>query len=85
MSQVFDVVFRGGDLGLSLKEKSCIVTGWDWKLDRIDKNADLYKLLEECYVEKEGFGKEKYDAVVFPMCLSTCTMLTRYCDKAGIF
>ena len=41
------------------------MTGWDWKLDRIDKNADFYKLLEERDVEKEGFGKEKYDVVVF--------------------
>ena len=65
LSQVFDVSFRAGDLGRSLKKKSCIVTGWDWKLDRIDKNADFYKLLEECDVEKEGFGKEKYDGVVF--------------------
>jgi 2-polyprenyl-3-methyl-5-hydroxy-6-metoxy-1,4-benzoquinol methylase len=64
-SRVFDVVCGGGDLGRCLKEKSCIVTGWDWKLDPIDKNADFYKLLEERDVEKEGFGKEKYDAVVF--------------------
>ena len=41
------------------------MTGWDWKLDRIDKNADFYKLLEQRDVEKEGLGKEKYDAVVF--------------------
>jgi 2-polyprenyl-3-methyl-5-hydroxy-6-metoxy-1,4-benzoquinol methylase len=41
------------------------VTGWDQKLDRIDKNADFYKFLEERDVEKEGFWKEKYDAVVF--------------------
>ena len=41
------------------------MTGWNWKLDRIDKNADFYKLLEERDVEKEGFGKEKSDAVVF--------------------
>ena len=41
------------------------MTGWDWKLDRIDKNADFYKLLEERDVKKEGFGKEKYDAVDF--------------------
>ena len=55
-------------MGHSLKEKSCSVTGWDWKLDRIYKNADFYKLLEERDVEKEGFGKEKYDAVVFFRC-----------------
>ena len=41
------------------------MTGWNWKLDRIDKNADFYKLPEERDVEKEGFGKEKYDVVVF--------------------
>ena len=52
-------------MGHSLKEKSYTVTGWDWKLDRIYKNADFYKLLEERDVEKEGFGKEKFDAVVF--------------------
>jgi 2-polyprenyl-3-methyl-5-hydroxy-6-metoxy-1,4-benzoquinol methylase len=52
-------------LGYSLKEKSYTVTGWDWKLNRIYKNADFYKLLKERDVEKEGFGKEKCDAVVF--------------------
>jgi O-antigen biosynthesis protein len=52
-------------LGRALKETSYTVTGWNWKLDRIDKNADFYKLLEERDVEKEGFGKEKYDVFVF--------------------
>ncbi len=42
-----------------------MVTGWDQKLDRIHKNADFYKLLEERDVEKEGLGAEKYDAVIF--------------------
>jgi len=64
-SRVFDVGCGGGDLGCSLKEKSCTVVGWDQKLDRIRKNADFYKLLEERDVEKEGLGNEKYDAVVF--------------------
>jgi 2-polyprenyl-3-methyl-5-hydroxy-6-metoxy-1,4-benzoquinol methylase len=64
-SRVFDVGCGGGDLGCFLKEKSCIVTGWDQKLDRIHKNAEFYKLLEERDVEKEGLGNEKYDAVVF--------------------
>ena len=64
-SRVFDVGCGGGDLGCSLKEKSCTVIGWDQKLDRIRENADFYKLLEERDVEKEGLGKEKYDAVVF--------------------
>jgi hypothetical protein len=81
-----DVVSGGGDLDRSLKEKSCTVTGWDWEMDRIDKNTDFYKLLEELDVEKEVFEKEKYDVVVFfSMCLSTCTMLLRYCDIVGIF
>ena len=64
-SRVFDIGCGGGDLGSSLKEKNCTVTGWDQKLDRIRGNAGFYKLLEERDVEKEGFGKEKYDAVVF--------------------
>jgi 2-polyprenyl-3-methyl-5-hydroxy-6-metoxy-1,4-benzoquinol methylase len=64
-SRVFDVGCGGGDLGSFLKEKSCAVTGWDQKLDRVHKNEDFYKLLEERDVEKEGLGKEKYDAVVF--------------------
>lgn len=64
-SRVFDVGCGGGDLGCSLKEKKCEVTGWDQKLDRIHKNAEFYKLLEERDVEKEGLGKEKYDFVVF--------------------
>jgi SAM-dependent methyltransferase len=42
------------------------VIGWDQKLDWIHKNAAFYKLLEERDIEKEGLGKEKYDAVVFP-------------------
>jgi 2-polyprenyl-3-methyl-5-hydroxy-6-metoxy-1,4-benzoquinol methylase len=44
-SRVFDVGCGGGDLGRSLNEKSCTLTGWDLKLDHIDKNADFYKLL----------------------------------------
>jgi hypothetical protein len=72
-------------LGRSLKEKKCIVTGWDWKLDRIDKNADFYKPLEERDVEKSDLGKKNTMPLFFSMCLCTCTMLTRYCNKAGIF
>ena len=64
-SRVFDVGCGGGDLGCSLDGKNCTVTGWGQKLDRIHKNADFYKQLEERDVEKEGLGKEKYDAVVF--------------------
>lgn len=64
-SRVFDVGCGGGELGRSLREKSCTVIGWDQKLDRIHKNAEFYNLLEERDVEKEGLGKEKYDAVIF--------------------
>ncbi|HCG72701.1 MAG TPA: hypothetical protein DE038_05285 [Nitrospina sp.] len=77
-SRVFDVGCGGGDLGCSLKEKNCTVTGWDQKLDRIDKNADFYKLLEERDVEKEGLGKEKYDAVVFS------DVLEHLCDAGKV-
>ena len=72
-------------MGRSLKEKSCTVTGWDWKLDRIDKNADFYKLLEERDVKKRDLGKKNTMPLIFPMCLSACKMLIRYCDIAGIF
>ena len=81
-SRVFDVGCGGGDLGCSLKEKNCTVTGWDQKLDRIDKNADFYKLLEERDVEKRGWEKKNTMPWFFPMCLSTCTMLARCCGKA---
>jgi hypothetical protein len=39
-------------------EKNFTMTGWDWKLDRIEKNVDFYKLLEERDVKRET-GKRK--------------------------
>ena len=67
LSQVFDVGFRGCDLGCSLKEKNCTVIGWGWKLGRIDKNPDFYKLLEERDV-KRGIGERKILCHGFSQC-----------------
>jgi hypothetical protein len=39
-------------------EENFTVTGWDWKLDRIEKNVDFYKLQEERDV-KRGTRKRK--------------------------
>ena len=64
-SRVLDVGCGLGDLGRSLNGKQCNVTGWDLKLDRINANREFYQSLEELDIEKQGFGNEKYDVVVF--------------------
>jgi 2-polyprenyl-3-methyl-5-hydroxy-6-metoxy-1,4-benzoquinol methylase len=52
-------------LGLHLDGKQCEVTGWDLRLTHIEDYEEYYVSMEERNVEKEGLGKEKYDAVIF--------------------
>ncbi|MDC1123296.1 class I SAM-dependent methyltransferase, partial [Nitrospinaceae bacterium] len=52
-------------LGLCLDGKQCEVTGWDLRLNHIEDYEEYYVSMEEGNVEKEGLGKEKYDAVIF--------------------
>ena len=64
-SRVLDVGCGPGDLGCSLAGKQCHVTGWDLELDRINANRKFYHSLEELDIEKQGFGNEKFDVMVF--------------------
>ena len=64
-SRVLDVGCGTGELGRSLNGNQCNVTGWDLKLDRAHANREAYQLLEEHDIEKQGFGSEKYDVIVF--------------------
>lgn len=62
---VLDVGCGGGDLGAALKGKGCALVGLDLKLDRIDANRECYQSVSEHNIETQGFGDEKFDAIVF--------------------
>jgi len=64
-SRVLDVGCGVGILGYYLNGKQCDVTGWDLKLENTSDYEKYYTSMGERNVEKEGFGEEKYDAVVF--------------------
>jgi 2-polyprenyl-3-methyl-5-hydroxy-6-metoxy-1,4-benzoquinol methylase len=64
-ASVLDVGCGSGALGYALKEKGCVLTGIDLKLDRLNGNRDHYQLLEERDIEAQGFKNEKYDVIVF--------------------
>ena len=64
-TRILDVGCGVGILGLHLDGKQCEVTGWDLRLTHIEDYEEYYVSMEERNVEKEGLGKEKYDAVIF--------------------
>ena len=64
-TRILDFGCGVGILGRHLDGKQCEVTGWDLRLTDTEDYEEYYFSMVERNVEKEGLGKEKYDAIIF--------------------